>query len=196
VQPTAESDPAAKQPDVVAIACIVLIAVGWFLLSTLVFTVGRVAQPTHFYQMLAVLNHPGMLLVGVSSAAGFEVVLFSLLCLGVLVAALMPHFSARGAWWSGWLPLLLMLVCLIALYSGGTPERAAQAAAGGDSLGGQLMRLAHAAMQDAMQSAQLQAANHVRPGAGGVLSILASVALAVRCTSRRPRARAAVRQPL
>ena len=195
MQPAAESDPAPKNPDMVAVACILLIAAGWFLLNTLVFTVGRVTQATHFYQMLAVLKHPAMLLVGVTSA-GFEVAVFSLLCIGVLVAAVIPHFSTRGTWWTGWLPLLLMLVCLIALYSGGIPERAAQAAAGGDSLGGQLMRLAHAAMQDAMQSAQVQVGNHIRPGAGGVLSILASVGLAVRCTSRRPRAPVAVRQAL
>src|SRR5579863_3696155 len=44
--------------DRVAVICITVIGICWFALDTLVFSVGRVEQPTRFYQLLAVIDHP------------------------------------------------------------------------------------------------------------------------------------------
>ena len=96
--------------DVTTAVCIVLIAIGWFPMSTLVFTVGGLSQPTHFYQLAAIIEQPTMLLTGVGGHEA-AIVLFSLLCWLVLVVALLlpQRYRDWTAWLAGLAPLVLML---------------------------------------------------------------------------------------
>jgi hypothetical protein len=176
VQPSRGAAP--MKIDVTAAVCIVLIACGWFLMSTLVFTIGGLSQPTHFYQLAAIIEQPSMLLMGVD---GHEpaIVLFSLLCWSALVVALLvpQRRNDWAAWFAGLAPLVLMLLALLALY------RATGAAAPtppGRGLRADLLRLGN----DAMLGVSGKVAQHIHLGAGGVLALLASVVLAYHSVRR------------
>jgi hypothetical protein len=164
--------------DVTAAVCIVLIAIGWFLMNTLVFTVGAMSQPTHFYQLAAIIEQPTMLLMGVGGHDG-AIVLFSLLCWLVLVIALLvpQRRSDWAAWLAGLAPLVLMLLALVALYraTGAAPSTPVT-----HSLRDNLARFGN----DALLTVSGKVAQHIHLGAGGVLALLASVVLAYHSVRR------------
>jgi hypothetical protein len=169
---------AAAKLDVTATVCIVLIAIGWFVMNTLVFTVGGLNQPTHFYQLAAIVEQPAMLLTGVGGHEG-AIVLFSLLCWLVLVVALLVprRRSDWAAWLAGLAPLVLMLLALVALYraTGAVPSAPVT-----HSLRDDLVRFGG----DALLTVSGKVAQHIHLGAGGVLALLASVALAYHSVRR------------
>jgi hypothetical protein len=140
---------------------------------------GRLVQTTRFYELGVVVLHPGTLLLGVGSGHGLELTLFTLLALLTLSAAIAVPvmFPQRSAWLAGYAPLLLMLLCVALLYGNGSGTPPAPPDPG---LRDEAMRLAG----HLLQRAQDAVVGHISVGAGGILSALASLAMAVRSTRK------------
>ena len=165
--------------DLMALSLLALIALSWLSLSTLTVTFGHYTQHTAFYQMGVILFHPADLFVGVGSSHALEETSFALLALATLGAVLTPIFSERRhAWLTGWLPLALMIACFALLYSGGGSSTQSDAVASSGSLHDDVLRLTNTLLQ----RTQNTLTTHISLGAGGVLSLLASLALGVRST--------------
>jgi hypothetical protein len=163
--------------DVVSLLCVGAVAVGWFGMNTLVVSLGRLVQTTRFYELGVVMLHPGALFVGVGDGHGFELTSFTLLCLTTLFAAVAVPLMVpqRSAWLAGCAPLLLMLLCAALLYGNGSGTPPASPDPG---LRDDVMRLA----AHLLQRAQDAVVSHISVGAGGFLSALASLAMAMRST--------------
>ncbi|HWW19950.1 MAG TPA: hypothetical protein VNZ06_04020 [Steroidobacteraceae bacterium] len=169
----------AKRLDVPSLIALSLVAIGWFGMNTLVISVGRLVQATRFYEVGVVILHPAALFLGVGSGHTFELTAFALLALLTLFAAMAAPvlFARRCAWLAGWAPLVLMLVCAALLYGDGSSPPPPAADPG---LRGDLMRFAN----QLLQHAQDTLVSHISVGAGGILSALASLIVAVRSTRR------------
>ena len=164
--------------DWIAVACVGCIALGWFALDSLEVRFVALRQGTRFYELLAVLRHPGGLLLGVDAGSDVRVAGFAMLCLLVLGAALAPQWLAppaarRVGAAAGMLPLILMLLTAAALYGSGVRL---DANAAPDTVRQDLLRLA----QDALGRVQDTLARRVAIGAGAYVSVLASLVLAMR----------------
>jgi hypothetical protein len=175
----------AKRLDVVSLLCVGAVAIGWFGMNTLVVSFGRLVQTTRFYELGVVMLHPGALFLGVGSGHGLELTGFTLLALLTLFAAVAVPVMVpqRSAWLAGYAPLLMMLLCVALLYGNGSGTPPASSDPG---LRDDVMRLA----SHLLQRAQDAVVSHISVGAGGVLSALASLAMAARST-RNFRAEAA-----
>jgi hypothetical protein len=177
----------AKRLDVISLLCLGFVAIGWFGMDTMVVNFGRFAQSTHFYELGVIVLHPAALFVGVGTGHALELTLFTLLALTTLFVVLAAPvlFPQRSAWLAGWAPLGLMILCAALLYGNGAGEQTALTP--NPSLHDDLMRFAN----HVMQHAQNALVSHISVGAGGVVSTLASIALAIRSTrlsqaQRRP----------
>jgi hypothetical protein len=151
-------------------------------MDSLEVNLGRLSQGTRFYELLAVLRHPGVLLLGSGDGWDWQIAGFTLLCLAALGAALAPQFAPalagrRAGALAGVLPLALMVLMAAALYHSGVRV---DAQAPPDSVRADLLRLAH----NALQRAQGVLARHVAAGPGTYLSLAASLLLAVRSLAR------------
>jgi hypothetical protein len=168
-----------KRLDLIALACLGLIAIGWFDMDALVVSFGRFAQDTRFSELGVVLLHPAALFVGVGASHTLELWAFALLALTILFAVLAAPllFPQREAWLAGWLPLALMLICFALLYGNGSSGQL-DASASSSGLHDDLIRL----VGSVRQSVERSLVGHISVGAGGVLSLLASIALALRST--------------
>jgi hypothetical protein len=168
--------------DWIAVACVGCIALGWFAMDSLEVSFGRLSQGTRFYELLAVLHRPVVLLLGAGDGSTWQVAGFTLLCLAALAAALAPQFAPalagqRSGTLAGLLPLALMVLMAAALYHSGVHL---EALAPPDSVRTNLLRLA----QNALQRAQDVMARHVAVGPGAYLSLPASLLLALRSLAR------------
>jgi hypothetical protein len=168
-----------RRLDLAALACLGLIAIGWFGMDALVVSFGRFAQDTRFSELGVVLLHPAALFVGVGASHTLEVWTFALLALITLFAVLAAPllFPQREAWLAGWLPLTLMLICFALLYGNGSSGQL-EASASTSGLHDDLIRL----VGSVRQSVERSLVGHISVGAGGVLSLLASIVLALRST--------------
>jgi hypothetical protein len=169
--------------DWIAVICVGCIALGWFAMDSLEVSVGRISRGTRFFELLAVLRHPGALLFGVGDGYGIEVITLTLLCLLALWAALAPQLSPalasrRPGALAGVLPLALMVLMAAELYRGGVRLNVDAAP---DAVRANLLQLA----QNVLQRAQDQFARHVSAGWGAYLSGSASLLLAVRSLAYR-----------
>lgn len=165
-----------RRVDAASVACVGLIALGWFGMNSLVASLGALSQATRFYEIWVVLRHPTALIAG-SAAHDGEVLCFTLLCLLLLALVLLGSWSVqRSHWLLGLAPLALMLLCFGALYIGGS----AAAPAPDESLRGQFAQITNAALH----RMQANVARHISLGAGAPLSLIASAVLAVRCLQR------------
>jgi hypothetical protein len=162
--------------DMFALVCLALIAIGWFAMNTLVASFGRYTQHTAFYQMGVIMFHPAALFVGIGSGHAFALTAFTILSIVTLGAVFAPLVSAqRNAWLTGWMPLALMLGAFALVYSGGSSAQLDAATSSG-SLHDDVWRLAN----HLIERTQNTLATHIKLGAGGVLSLGASFALAIR----------------
>jgi hypothetical protein len=173
--PTQDAD---ARRDWIAVSCVGGIALGWFAMDSLEVRLGALRQGTRFYELLAVLRHPGDLLLGVDAGGDARVAGFAVLCLLVLAAALTPQWLAlpaarRFPATAAMLPLILMLLTAIALVDSGVRL---DAHAPPDTMRQDLLRLA----QDALGRVQGSLARRVSLGAGAYVSVLASLVLAWR----------------
>jgi hypothetical protein len=171
-----------RRPDAVTLACLALIAFGWFGMNTLVVSFGRLAQATHFYEIGVALAHPVTLFIGVGEGHALLLGVSTLLAAtGLLAVMAIPLLRAEpDAWLSGWIPLALMLTCLALLYFSGSGTPPARLDAGDPGLRADLLRLAN----HVMQRAQRALVAHISLGAGAVLSLSAGIVLGMHCTRR------------
>src|SRR5579862_5532076 len=85
-----------QHPDVPALICLALIAVGWFAMNTLVVSFGPFTHITQFYEMGVVVTHPVALFVGVGESHAFTLTCFTLLALATLFIVAATALVAVG----------------------------------------------------------------------------------------------------
>jgi hypothetical protein len=166
-----------KRLDALSLLFLSMVVIGWFGMDTMVVSFGHLVQSTRFYEVGVAVLQPATLFVGVGSNHTVALTLFTLLALLTLFAAVAAPvmFAHRWAWLAGWAPLALMLACAGLLYFSGA---ATSPPPSGPGLHDDLVRIA----SHLLQHAQDAAVSHISIGAGGMLSALASTALAIRST--------------
>jgi hypothetical protein len=147
---------------------------GWFLMSTLVVSLGSLEHGVRFYDLAAVIGDPTRLFFGVDST--FQRVAFGFLCLLGLLAPLAPHVVKNRAAWLAYLaPLVLMILCGVLLYSRNSGEFFATTN-DGQLVSDSLMRLAN----NLVRRSTVVVSRHVSVGAGGYLAMIGSVVLGIQ----------------
>ena len=165
-------------PDLTVAAWISMFAilVGWFLLDTLVVTVGPLAHGVRFYDLSAAIVDPPGVLFGLNNDHMFNSIVFGLLaCTPGHLRRSWGEFSRRALRAAAYFaPLGLMVVCAIALYfrTSGDFLPAPEAS---HTVGGDLVRLAN----DLLNRGAGVVANRVAVGAGGYLAAAGSLWLAL-----------------
>lgn len=158
-------------PDKLALVCIFF---GWFLLSTVVVSLGALQHSVRFFDLGAVIADPARLFYGVDSVS--KRIAFGAVCFAALCAPFWPSVDGRRQAWLGYMaPLLLMLVCGVVLYVKTSGEMFADPARA-DSVAHTVIRFANVM---ARHGGSL-VARHITVGAGAYLSLLGSVFLSVR----------------
>jgi hypothetical protein len=164
-----------------AMVCVVF---GWFLMNTLVVSLGSLEHGVRFFDMSAVIADPTRLFFGVD--APFHRAFFGLLCLACVAAPLAPHLAKldlakpdivkkKSAWLFYLAPLALMVACGVLLYSRSSGEFFA-AAPDPKSLSGSLIHFAN----DLVRRGSDLVSRHISVGAGGYLGLIGCVVLAVQ----------------
>ena len=175
-QPTLLSrlNQAAVQLETASKFALLCILFGWFLIDTVVVTIGSLQHGVRFFDMSAVIADPTRLFFGIQGSV--HRIFFGLVCILCLLAPLLPHLRRRRAYWLAYLaPLALMVICGALLYSRTSSELFA-APQGVGSAGNSLIRFANGLMR---QGTGL-VARHVSVGVGGYLALVAGLVLALR----------------
>ncbi|MDP9009388.1 MAG: hypothetical protein M3N91_11915 [Pseudomonadota bacterium] len=147
---------------------------GWFLVDTLVVTIGSLQHGVRFVDMSAVIADPTRLFFGIQGSS--HRIFFSVICILCLLAPVLPHLRRKRANWLAYLaPLALMVICGALLYSRTSSELFA-APSGVSSAGNSLIRFAN----DLVRQGTGLVARHVSVGVGGYLALVASLVLALR----------------
>jgi hypothetical protein len=169
---------AAAQIELASKIAIVCVFFGWFLVQTLVITLGSLQHGVRFFDISAVIADPSRMFFGLQGSV--HRVFFIPLCIVCLFAPLLPHISrARVLWLSYIAPLALMLICGVLLFwrtSGefiAAPSNAGRAA-------GNIIQFANGLVHHGGDLV----ARHVSIGIGGYLALAASVVLALRGVRR------------
>jgi hypothetical protein len=160
-----------EAPAKIAIACIFLC---WFLLDTLVITLGSLQHGVRFYDMSAVIADPARMFFGFHGWGHRAA--FGLLCLVCLAAPLLPHFrQARMLWLAYLAPLALMGICgALLLWRTSGEFIAAPGDAGG--IAGNLVQFANGLVHHGSSLVS----RHISVGVGGYLALVACLVLALR----------------
>jgi hypothetical protein len=162
-------------PSKFALFCIFF---GWFLVDTLVVTLGSLQHGVRFFDISALIADPTRLFFGIQGSS--QRIFFGLVCVLCLLAPLLPHLRRGRANWLGYLaPLLLMLVCGLLLYSRTSGEFFAAPSDAGHAAGN-LIRFAN----ELVHQGSGLVARHVSVAVGGYLALMASVVLALRGARR------------
>ena len=163
---------------------LVIVAMGWFFMNTLVASLGSFQHGVRFFDMSAIIGDPTRLFFGVN--APFHRILFGLICLACLVAPLVPHLEAASTplepsplkkgnslWLCYAVPLVLMLICGVLLYIRTSGDFFADP---GDpnSMTGSLMHFANGLVRRGSD----MVSRHISVGAGAYLALLGSSVLA------------------
>jgi hypothetical protein len=163
---------------------LVIVAMGWFFMNTLVASLGSFQHGVRFFDMSAIIGDPTRLFFGVN--APFHRIFFGLICLACLLAPLAPHLEVaptplepiplkkgKSLWLCYAVPLALMVVCGVLLYirtSGdffvdpGDPN----------SMTGSLIHFANGLVRRGSD----MVSRHISVGAGAYLALLGSSVLA------------------
>src|ERR1700689_3347388 len=107
---------AAGQIELASKIAIVFVFFGWFLVQTLVVTLGSLQHGVRFFDISAVIADPSRMFFGLQGSVhrGF----FIPLCIVCICAPLLPHFSRMRVLWLTYIaPLALMLICGALLFS-------------------------------------------------------------------------------
>jgi hypothetical protein len=169
---------AASQIEMASKVAIVCVFFGWFLVDTLVVTLGSLQHGVRFYDMSAVIADPSRMFFGLQGS--LHRTLFIPLCMVCLLAPLLPHLrSVRVLWLSYIAPLVLMLICAVLLYSRTSGEFIATPSSAG-RVGGNLIQFAN----NLVHHGGDLVARHVSIGVGGYLALVAGVVLALRGVRR------------
>jgi hypothetical protein len=167
---------AASRLDAVTWLAILCIVVGWFFLETLAVSVGPVKHAVRFYDMLAVIDNPLQLFVGIDHAHYFEVVLFTIVCLGAACAPLVPFVrNDRTSWLAYLVPLALVVVADLWLYVRTSGDFFATPADAG-TLSSDVIRFTN----DLLHRGSEPLARRVSIGAGSYVAIIGGIFLALR----------------
>jgi hypothetical protein len=160
-----------EAPGKIAIACIFLC---WFLLDTLVVTLGSLQHGVRFYDMSAVIADPSRMFFGFHGWTHRAA--FGVLCLVCLAAPVLPHFRQTRMLWLMYLaPLALMGICAaLLLWRTSGQFIAAPSDAGG--IGGNLVQFANGLVHHG----SALVSRHISIGVGGYLAFVASLVLALR----------------
>jgi len=176
------------EPDPVAIAALICIVLGWFVLTAIETRLAGLRLTFHFYDMWSVLQHPSRLVTGLKDDDRLTSILFGAVCFAVVIGALLaPSRPGRP---SGLLPyfapLALMRACSILLYQRAAADFFTNASPP-DRIRWRLTALANTLANRVSRSIS----RHVTPAIGAYLSLAASIVLAIRGASRfRPGSRA------
>jgi hypothetical protein len=169
---------AASQTELASKLAIVCVFFGWFLVDTLVVTLGSLQHGVRFYDMWAVIADPSRMFFGLQ--ASLHRTLFIPLCMVCILAPLLPHLrSVRVLWLSYCAPLALMVICAVLLYWQTSGEFIAAPGNAG-RVGGNLIQFAN----DLVHHGGDLVARHISIGVGGYVSLIASVVLALRGVRR------------
>jgi len=165
---------AAAQLETASKFALLCIFFGWFLVDTLVVTLGSLQHGVRFFDMAAVIADPTRLFFGIQGS--FQRILFGLVCILCLLAPLLPHLRRERANWLGYLaPLILMIICGALLYSRTSNEFLATPSDAG-RVGSNLIRFAN----DLVHHGSGLVARHISVAVGGYLALIASMVLALR----------------
>jgi len=165
---------AAAELDGITKFAIICVFFAWFFIDTLVVSVGSIKHGVRFFDAGAVIADPTRMFFSIDTT--FGVLLFGLLCCLCLIAPLAPHLWRNRVAWVGYLvPLALIVVCGLLLYSKTSGEiLAAPSDAGG--LRSSVMSLANKILQRGSDLVS----RHVAVGAGGYVALLASLVLGLQ----------------
>jgi len=166
-----------ETPSKFALLCIFF---GWFLIDTLVVTIGSLQHGVRFFDMSAVIADPTRLFFGIQGSS--RRIFFGLICILCLLAPVLPHLrrgrdlpGGRANWLAYCAPLALMVICGALLYSRTSSELFA-ASQGVGSAGNSLIRFAN----DWVRHGTGLVTRHVSVGIGGYLALVAGLVLALR----------------
>jgi hypothetical protein len=169
---------AAGQVELASKIAIVCVFFGWFLVDTLVVSLGSLQHGVRFFDISAVIADPSRMFFGLQGSA--HRVFFIPLCIVCIVAPLLPHFAgARMLWLSYIAPLALMLFCGVLLYWRTSGEFIA-APSNARRVAGNLVQFAN----DLVHHGGDFVARHVSIGIGGYLALAASLVLALQGVQR------------
>jgi len=172
---------AAAALDGISKFAIVCVFFAWFFLDTLVVSVGSLKHGVRFFDAGAVIADPTRMFFSIDTS--FGVLLFALLCCLCLIAPLAPHLWRNRVAWVGYLvPLALIVVCGLLLYSKTSGEiLATPSDAGG--LRSSVMSLANKILQRGSDLVS----RHIAVGAGGYVALFGSLVLGYQGFRRFPR---------
>lgn len=163
---------------------LVIVAMGWFFMNTLVASLGSFQHGVRFFDMSAIIGDPTRLFFGVN--APLHRIFFGLICLACLVAPLAPHLEVaptplepiprkrgKSLWLCYAVPLVLMVICGVLLYIRTSGDFFADP---GDpnSMTGSLMHFANGLVRHGSD----MVSRHIAVGAGAYLALLGSSVLA------------------
>jgi hypothetical protein len=169
------SSPSGFRVDLVTALAVACVLVGWFLLSTVVTTLGRIELPFRFYEAPVLIDNPALLFVGIGNEHSLATVSFGLLCVAAAIAPLLPATRTTSfAWLASAAPLLLMALCGLMLYANASSSQFETADDG--TIAGQIAGLA----RDVVGRMAGVVARRISIGFGAYLSLAASIFLAVR----------------
>jgi hypothetical protein len=172
--PFADVLAAARQIDGVSLAAMLAIFIGWFLLDTLVASLGSLQHGVRFFDISSAIADPTRIFFAADGS--FQRASFALLCLSCLLLPVLPHWRASRLGWAAYLaPLALMLICGALLYSK-TSGEFISAPQDARSLGNSVIRFANGLVH---QGSGL-VARHVAIGAGGYFAFVGCLVLAVQ----------------
>jgi hypothetical protein len=169
---------AAGELDAGSKFALICIFFAWFFIDTLEVSVGSIKHGVRFFDASAVIADPTRMFFSIDTS--FGVILFALICCLCLMAPLAPHiWRNRLAWLAYLLPLLLIVVCGLLLYSKTSGEILATPS-DASALRGSVMNLANKILQRGSDLV----ARHITVGAGGYVALLGSLVLAYQGVRR------------
>ena len=165
---------AAGQIELTSKIAMVCVFFGWFLVDTLVVTLGSLQHGVRFFDMSAVIADPSRMIFGLHGS--LHRAFFIPLCIVCIFAPLLPHFRRMRMLWLSYIaPLALMLICGTLLFSRTSGEFIAAPSHAG-RVGGNLIQFAN----DLVHHGGDLVARHVAIGVGGYLALAASLVLALQ----------------
>ena len=162
--------------DHAALAAVGAIAVGWFLMSTLVVSFGPWRQSIHFYDVWAVIQDPGGRLSGANRSHALATFGFGILCAAAVFApAISIIYKRKNTGITYLIPFVVMTISGLTLYT-----KSSSTYFPSDSDIHSLSAFVAHIAQTAVNRASDTVASHISIGAGAYVAMLSSCFLAVR----------------
>jgi hypothetical protein len=162
---------AAGELNLVSKFAILCVFFAWFFIDTLEVSIGSLKHGVRFFDASAVIADPTRMFFSIDTS--FGVVLFALVCCLCLMGPLLPHLWRHRVAWLGYLlPLALIVVCGLLLYTKTSGDLLTTPVdASGLRVG--VMNLANKILQRGSDLI----ARHISVGAGGYVALLGSLVL-------------------